>query len=299
VGCEAHLGLARIHYEWNDLAAAEEHARKGGDLARQIAQSDRFIVDDLWLARVKLAQGDPSSAAALLAQATQAITPYPLWLSSPESLRAQCLILLGLGRYDEALRLVQAQALPLHAAQAQLAQGDVPAASAALVEAQLQAQANGWADDLLHVKALQAVVCHLQGAKAEALQRLSEALAIAEPEGFVRLFLDKGQPMRQLLVEAAARGIQPAYVTRLLAAFEAQSRPQPSAANLQPLEEPLSRRELEVLRLIAQGLSNDEIGKRLFLALDTVKGHNRKIFEKLGVQRRTEAVAEARRLGLL
>ncbi len=70
-------------------------------------------------------------------------------------------------------------------------------------------------------------------------------------------------------------------------------------SSLQPLVEPLSQRELEVLQLIAQGLSNDEIGKQLFLALDTVKGHNRKIFEKLRVQRRTEAVARARELGLL
>ena len=67
----------------------------------------------------------------------------------------------------------------------------------------------------------------------------------------------------------------------------------------QPLIEPLSQRELEVLRLIAQGLTNDEIGKRLFLALDTVKGHNRRIYDKLQVQRRTEAIARARELGLL
>ena len=73
----------------------------------------------------------------------------------------------------------------------------------------------------------------------------------------------------------------------------------PDLVHAQPLVEPLSPRELEVLRLIAEGLSNQEIGARLFLALDTVKGHNRRIFEKLEVQRRTEAIARARELGLL
>jgi LuxR family maltose regulon positive regulatory protein len=97
----------------------------------------------------------------------------------------------------------------------------------------------------------------------------------------------------------------PDYTGRLLAAFEAEeqkgenrSYPTP-APPAQPLAEPLSQRELEVLRLIAQGLSNREIGERLFLAVDTVKGHNRRIFGKLMVRRRTEAVAKARSLGIL
>ena len=96
--------------------------------------------------------------------------------------------------------------------------------------------------------------------------------------------------------------MMPDYIGKLLAAFEAEQQKSYRhfvLAPAQPLIEPLSQRELEVLQLIAQGLSNDEISKRLFLALDTVKGHNRKIFDKLQVQRRTEAVARARELGLL
>ncbi len=94
------------------------------------------------------------------------------------------------------------------------------------------------------------------------------------------------------------------YIHKLLAAFEKQKDVQPSPlakqdVNPQPLVEPLSQRELEVLHLIAQGLSNREISERLFLALSTVKGHSRIIFDKLQVQRRTEAVARARELGLL
>ena len=108
--------------------------------------------------------------------------------------------------------------------------------------------------------------------------------------------------MAELLAEAAARGIMPDYTRKLLAAFEAdkpRSEDGSSPPPAQPLIEPLSERELEVLRLIAQGLSNHEISQRLFLALSTIKGHNRLIFNKLQVQRRTEAVARARELGLL
>jgi LuxR family maltose regulon positive regulatory protein len=111
--------------------------------------------------------------------------------------------------------------------------------------------------------------------------------------------------MAQLVSAAAAHGIKPDYTRKLLAAFDAEGmtvEPKPSLIPPSPassLIEPLSQRELEVLQLIAQGLSNREISERLFLALDTVKGHNRKIFGKLDVQRRTEAIARARELGLL
>jgi LuxR family maltose regulon positive regulatory protein len=97
----------------------------------------------------------------------------------------------------------------------------------------------------------------------------------------------------------------PHYTAKLLAAFEAEEQKSdeasylPPARLVQPLTEPLSQRELEVLQLIAQGLSNREICERLFLALDTVKGHNRRIFGKLSVQRRTEAVEKARSLNIL
>lgn len=111
--------------------------------------------------------------------------------------------------------------------------------------------------------------------------------------------------MAQLLSAAAAHGVMPDYTGKLLAAFAAEQlnsgsgSPLPPRSTAQPLVEPLSARELEILQLIAQGLSNREICERLFLALDTVKGHNRRIFDKLQVQRRTEAVARARSLHLL
>ncbi|MBN8638053.1 MAG: helix-turn-helix transcriptional regulator [Anaerolineae bacterium] len=133
---------------------------------------------------------------------------------------------------------------------------------------------------------LQALVHHARGDTAAALVPLERALSLAADGGFYRIFLDEGATMRNLLV--MARGIMPEYVDRLLA-----------TQSVQPLIDPLSPRELDVLRLIADGLSNQAIGDRLFLALSTVKGYVANIFGKLHVERRTEAVARARELGLL
>ncbi len=205
------------------------------------------------------------------------------------------------GNVNEAARLVQQNDIPLMQVRVLITQGN-PNDGLALVEEQRQrAEAKGLLGRLLLVKAVQSVVLFAQGEKDHAVQVLTEALAMAEPGGFIRLFLDEGALMAQLLSEAASRGIMPDYVSRLLAAFEAEkrnSKDRPDPHPHQLLIEPLSQRELEILKLIAQGLSNEEICKKLFLALDTVKGHNRRIFEKLQVHRRTEAIAKARELNL-
>jgi ATP/maltotriose-dependent transcriptional regulator MalT len=175
-----------------------------------------------------------------------------------------------------------------------------------LLERMLQAAEEGERKgSAVEILILLALAHHVQGDITAALAPLERALMLAEPEGYVHVFVDEGRPMARLLAEAAARGIMPDYTGKLLAAFEAEGRidpdnslrPTPPAS--QPLAEPLSDRELEVLHLIAQGLSNREISERLFLAITTVKGHNRNIFRKLQVRRRTEAVARARELGLL
>ena len=175
-----------------------------------------------------------------------------------------------------------------------------------LLERLLQAaEAGGRTGSVIEILVLQALAHEAQGDSPSALAPLERALTLAEPEGYVRVFVDEGTPMARLLSEAAAHGIMPGYTGKLLAALEAESRigsddsPRLTAPASQPLVEPLSERELEVLQLIAQGLSNREISERLFLAIITVKGHNRNIFRKLQVRRRTEAVARARELGLL
>ena len=198
--------------------------------------------------------------------------------------------------------MAEEQDLPLSRVRARLAQGDANAALALLEPLRRQAETREWPDLRLETMIQQAIALRALGKEDEAAGLLGEALALAEPGGFIRAFVDEGPPMAELLHASAARGIMPDYIGKLLAAFEPEERKREVESDL-PSSRPslalLSRRELEVLRLIAGGLSNDEIGKRLFLALDTVKGHNRKIFDKLQVKRRTEAVARARELGLL
>jgi ATP/maltotriose-dependent transcriptional regulator MalT len=298
-----HLGLARVYYEWNDLDAAEEHAQQGRQLARLYDRAiDRSIAGDVFLARVALARGDVNGAAAMLDQAQQTARQRNFILRMPEIAAAQVLTLIRQGQVATAAQLAGQYELPLSQARVLIAQGDPTAALAILEPFDREMEARGWADERLKTMVLQAVARYTLGEHEEALQTLNEALALAEPGGFVRLFVDEGAPMAELLAAAAVQGIRPRYARRLLAAFEAEAKvgqPTSSASGPASLTGLLSSRELEVLRLIAQGLSNQEIGKRLFLALDTVKGHNRRIFEKLDVQRRTEAVARARELGLL
>jgi LuxR family maltose regulon positive regulatory protein len=211
------------------------------------------------------------------------------------------LIMIRQGDLAAAGKLAQALGLPISQARVHLARGDPSAALEALETFRRQLEEKGRQDQRLEVMVLQALARHAKGERDEALRSLGEALALAEPNGFVRTFVDEGAPMAKLLAEAAAQGVMPDYAAALLDALQAGERggKEPSPAPGGPLIEALTRREMEVLRLVAQGLSNEEIGERLFLSLSTVKGHNRNIFDKLRVQRRTEAVARARELGLL
>jgi LuxR family maltose regulon positive regulatory protein len=303
---EAHLGLARVLYEWNDLDGAEQHGQQGLELARQYESViDRFISCEVVLARLKLAQGDVAGAATMLARADQSVRQHGFAHRTQEVTAARVLAFIHQGNLAAAAHLAGSHELPLSQARVHLARKDASAALAVLESARQQAEARGWADEKLKVTILQAIAYHMLGQIDEAVHLLDEALALAQPGGFVRIFVDKGPPMAQLLSEVAARGMMPDYTRKLLAAFEAEkqgSAHEPSQAitpSAQPLIEPLSPRELEVLHLVAEGLSNREIGESLFIALDTVKGHNRSIFGKLQVHRRTEAVARARELGLL
>jgi LuxR family transcriptional regulator, maltose regulon positive regulatory protein len=305
IACEACLGLARITYQWNDLDAAEQHGQQFIQLTRQMGSVDSFASYDVFLARLKLARGDVAGAVAILTRAEEFVRQHNFAFRMPDVAAAQVLTLLRQGNLEAAAHLAETHDLPLSQARVHLAQGDTPAALAVLEPLRRQAEAKGWEDERLKVMVLQALAHHAHGEKEEAVQLLGDALALAEPGGFIRIFVDEGRPMAQLLSEAAAHGIMPDYTGKLLAAFEAEAQKRedksysPPARLAQPLTEPLSQRELEVLQLIAQGLSNREISERLFLALDTVKGHNRRIFGKLSVQRRTEAVEKARSLDIL
>jgi LuxR family transcriptional regulator, maltose regulon positive regulatory protein len=297
---DAYLGLARIYYEWNDLDAAQQHGQQSLLLARQFdGVIDRFILCEVFLARLKLAQGDVAGAAILLAEAAQSVRQNNFVQRMPDVTAAQVLTLLRQGDIASAAHLVQTHELPVSQARVFLAQGDASKALALLSPLRQQMEAKGWHDERLKVMVLQAVALRMQGEKEKAVQTLGEALAVAEPGGFIRLFVDEGLPMAELLAEAVARGMMPGYTGKLLAAFEGVTDDRGHTTDRLSSVDPLSQRELEILRLITQGLSNRQIGERLFLALDTVKGHNRRIFDKLQVQRRTEAIARARELGIL
>ena len=193
--------------------------------------------------------------------------------------------------------------------------GAIHEAARLLERLEQAAEAGGRVGSAIEIGILRALAHHAQGSLAPALVALEHALRLAEPEGYVRIFVDEGPALATLLAQSAERRAPNDsirhYIERLLAAFPEAQSVEPGALNEETaalrstlqrssaLVEPLSARELEVLQLIAQGLSNSEISARLFLAVSTVKGHNRNIFEKLQVQRRTEAVARARELDLL
>lgn len=303
--CEAHLGLARISYQWNELDEAHLHAQKSAQLARQVENNDRYVACEVFLARLELARGDTRGASATLANAAHTVRQHDFVQRMPEVVDAQLEAFLREGNLAAAAQLAEKYEVPIGLARVRLAQQDPSAALSVLEPLRSRMEANGWEDEMLKAMLLEAIALDAFGRKENALQLLSEALALAEPGGFLRIFIDEGKEMGRLLSETAAKGLMPDYIGRVLTAFEIAGRSigespgRASAPAPQPLVEPLSPRELEVLRLIADGLSNREIGERLFVALITVKGHNQRIFGKLGVQRRTEAVARARDLGLL
>jgi LuxR family maltose regulon positive regulatory protein len=151
------------------------------------------------------------------------------------------------------------------------------------------------------ILALQALALAAHGDRAQALSALLRALALAEPEGYLRVFMDEGSRMRELLRHATARGLAGAYTRRVLAAFDAPRQPIVPAgeSTAAGFSQPLTEREQEILRLIAAGLRNQEIADHLSISAATVKRHIANTYGKLGVGHRTEALARATELKLL
>jgi len=297
---QAYLGLAHIYYEWNDLEAAGRHAEQSAQLSRQVENNDRFIISEIFVAHVKLAQGDLTGAEAILSSASRTVRERAFTNREPDVATEQVLLLLRQGKIAAASRIAGSHELPVSRARVYLANGKPSEALTIVERLRREAEDKRWADEQLKAMVLQTVALSTQGEREQAVELLGEALVLAETGEFLRLFLDEGRHIADLLPAVVARGTVPDYARRLLAAFEAEKqRNEENRMVSQGLIDPLSKRELEILKLIAQGLSNKEISERLFLALVTVKGHNQRIFSKLQVQRRTEAVARARELGLI
>jgi LuxR family maltose regulon positive regulatory protein len=164
------------------------------------------------------------------------------------------------------------------------------------------ADAHGRLGSAIEILVVQALAHRARGDTASGLGALERALALAETQDYVRTFVDAGQPMRDLLRHAVAAGISSnAYARRLLSAFEERTRSvsAPFGAPGAGLVEPLTPREMEVLRLVAVGMMNQEIAEQLVISLPTVKRHIANAYGKLGVGHRTQAVARANELGLL
>jgi LuxR family maltose regulon positive regulatory protein len=307
IACEAFLGLARITYQWNDLDTAQQYGQQSLQLTRQMDSVDTFASCGVFLARLKLAQRDAVGAAAILAEAEAFVRQHNFMHRMPAVAAAQVLVLLRQepllqqGNLTAAAALAETHELPTSQARVYLAQGDPSTALAVLEPLRRQVEAKGWEDERLKVMILQAIALHAvalraNGEKDKAVQLLGDALTLAEPGGFIRIFVDEGPPMAALLQEAAKYGTAPNYVSQLRAAFgKAEGR----TPVTQLLIEPLSERELEVLRLLRTELNGPEIASQLMVSLSTMRTHTQNIYNKLGVNNRRAAVRRAEELDLL
>jgi ATP/maltotriose-dependent transcriptional regulator MalT len=294
--CEVHLGLARIFYQWNDMDSALQHANSSIELARLFENTiDRFIVCEIFLSHLKLVTGDIVEAASLLAEIAHSVHQYEFVHRTPEVAAQQVLTMIRQGNLEAAAQLAEKHDLPMSKAQVFLARGDTFSALKTLKVLQPEACTLNWNNEQLKVMILKAIALFNHNEKNEAVLLMETVLTLTKPEGFIRIFVDQGMPMFRLLSETSYKGIMPEYISCLIAAFKADKI---QNVEIQTLIDPLSQREIEVLKLIALGLSNNEIGEKLFLALDTVKGHNRRIFSKLDVKNRTMAITKARSLNI-
>jgi LuxR family maltose regulon positive regulatory protein len=302
----AHDTLGALLYEWDDLDAATEHLERGIELGARSGNVETQIGGYRILSRLRQAQGDASGALEAIREAHKLAREKdvsPLMRARNAACHTQ--IALAQGDLPVALRWAEQVTeaadgsrfyplLGLTPARLCLAQGEKAAAAEQLEAWYDTAVRAGWQYGVVEVRALQAMAAPTVD---EALPFLADALARAEPEGYVRTFVDKGEPMGELLQEAARRGLAPAYTRRLLDAF--LHPPAHPRLVTQPLIEPLSERELEVLKHLAHHKTNQEIAQALVISINTVKTHLKNIYGKLGVHDRREAVAKAQELDLL
>jgi LuxR family maltose regulon positive regulatory protein len=337
-GAAFYIGVGDLLREWNELEEAHRQLKLGMELVQGMLSQDADVVTTGYVALAKLRQasGDLSGGLGLLdefAQLARERRYFPPVIARGQAVRTQ--LLLSGNNLGEAIRWAEMSGLHaednelpylreveyLILARVFLAQHRTEDASRLLARLLPAAESGGRMGRVIEILMLQALARQAQGVSAEAFATLNHALILAEPEGYIRTFVDEGEPMRDVIGNwrvMAGRQKNPtavqarlmAYTDRLLQAFINNSSKLPIIAQHplgtnQPanspvlqasLVEPLSSRELEVLHLIAEGLSNLAIAQKLFLSTGTVKVHIKHIYSKLDVNSRTQAVARLREL---
>jgi LuxR family maltose regulon positive regulatory protein len=316
----AYLGLAEVHHEWNDLTTAEQLVREGIDRAERWGSAEMLSGAYLHLARILQASGNEvgmRTALENMLDITQANLPSMIPVAQSDC----AAILLSFGdvkaaiswaescglNYDDDFDLQDRQMYIVLARvlqeQGQFEQDEILVSR--LVEGAVRI---GAVSDLIQILAIQALLKDAQGNTLQAFADLDRAFALAEPEGFIRIFLDLGPQMIDLLRKARVAGLSKRYVDVLLAAESIPAAEQedvlvPETTTQSPsqagLIEPLSERELQVLRFLRSSMTNAEIADHLYVSVNTVRSHIQHVYEKLDVHRRFDAVETAKKLGLL
>jgi LuxR family maltose regulon positive regulatory protein len=328
----AHIGLGNLFREWGDLERAARHFTQGIELAQKWGEAG-VITGYSGLARVKQAQGDVNGACAMIQMAQQLAAKFDAMEMDDKIVSVhQVHLWMAQGNLEAAARWVEERGFGRGVGSGELEEGRIntcsllaaieyitlaevyiaqgrPGDALALCQLVLRVtETAGWTALAIEILALQTIAYQMQDDTDRAMATLERALALAEPGGFVRVFVGLGDPMARLLRQAAGQGIAPDYVRKLLAARGAEMKDQgqrtageelSSVASSSSLIESLSERELEVLELIAAGCSNREIAEELVVAVSTVKSHINNIYRKLDVSSRTQAVARGRELNLV
>jgi LuxR family maltose regulon positive regulatory protein len=300
-------GLGRIWCEWNDLDAAASYAHAGLEKGNRADFVDVMLRGYLALVRITKSRGDLDGALSLLEDIKPVVQRIGVlevndWVNA---FRAR--VWLDKGDTEPAFHWAAGYrggdldaiypSIPIVLAHVQLYQGR-PDEALRLLDHALQATEQvGRMGNAIQILVVRALAHRARGDPDQALADLERALALAEPEGYLRVFMDEGQPIVRLLARAAMRNPGSRYIHRLLEEMGDSDTVETIATS--QLIEPLTTRELQVLQLIADGATNQEIANELVVATNTVKKHISNIYRKLGVSNRVQAVAQARQLGLL
>jgi ATP/maltotriose-dependent transcriptional regulator MalT len=310
----AHVGMAEVFYERDQLEQALRHANEGISLGRQLTSTQALASGLATLAWIRQARGDPAGAREAMDEAHQVIPSLEIVSLHNPVPAEQARLSLAQGNVKETARWVAKRGLdeedePNYAGELEylvlarylLSRNEPDRALTLLEHLGALAEAQARLGSLIEIQVLQALGFQAAGKPDQAMKVLAQSLMQAEPEGYIRTFVDESRPMAGLLHRALSRGVTADYATRLLEAFpsiDQGMQPFPPAIAF-PFNEPLSERELEVLRLLARGASNREIAEELSIALTTARKHVSNILGKLGVNNRTQAVSRGRDLGLL